>query len=119
MPQKAEYWSLSEKKVRKLQEKVLIQGQLAWDQLKPYGFTNWNSVKGWIGCWIERTSGATRAIFSIQLEQEEPLRFRVSLELPNENKTDEVVFLRDFDSIESLESSLPEIMTDVKVCIAG
>lgn len=116
VPEKAEYWSLNERKVRELKERVLVQGQIAWDYLKPLGFTTWHVVDGWIGCWIERKREASTDSFIVQLEQETPLRFRVWMKTriskPSKDEAP-LSFSRTFDSITSLETDLPKMMKEV------
>jgi len=118
MPEKAEYWSLDPQKARDLRKRVLIQGQLVWDQLKPLGFTFWQASEGWIGCWVERKVGTTIASFKIQLESEEPVRFSTQLKLQHPNTEDQILMSRSFDSITSLEANLPRLMDDVLARLA-
>jgi hypothetical protein len=115
MPEQAEY-SLNGRKVRELRERVLVQGQKAWEKLKPFGFTSWHEKEGWIGCWVERNAGDSSTSFGIQLDQEDPIRFRVDLNVLSTTPTKEqphVSFSRTFDSIASLETELPDVMKEV------
>jgi hypothetical protein len=115
MPEKAEYWSMDPRKVRDLRSRLLTQGQLAWDQLKPHGFTLWHASAGWIGCWVERRHSTTTTSFKIQLESEDPVRFNAQLKVvhPNTDREDQILLSRSFESITSLEANLPSLMNDV------
>lgn len=98
--------------VRELRDKVLVQGQKAWEYLKPSGFTTWHEEDGWIGCWMERKRGSAIDSFSIQLDQEDPIRFRIEMKTASKLHSS---FSRTFDSIESLETDLPGMMKEVLV----
>lgn len=116
MPENPEYWTLNPRKVRELREQVLIQGQFAWDVLKPHGFTDWHIADGWIGCWIERKRATCTDMFGIQLYHESPLCFHVALKsVPEHPKASQSISLvsRTYDTIASLRTHLPELMKEV------
>jgi hypothetical protein len=115
MPERAEY-SLNGRKVRELRQQLLVLGQRAWDQLKPMGFTQWNETEGWIGCWMERKRGDHTDSFSIQLEHEEPLSFRIELKLASMSPNRDLLqpsFTRTFETITSLLAEFPKVMWTV------
>jgi hypothetical protein len=120
MPKKAEYWSLNEREVRQLREKTLVQGQRVWDVLKPYGFTDWHTDDGWIGCWVERKRRVTTALLGVVLENEEPLRFNINLKEWHKVKTgidEQILLTESYDSLASLEADLPRVMQAVVALI--
>ncbi|MBL7953659.1 MAG: hypothetical protein JNJ91_01380 [Flavobacteriales bacterium] len=118
MSEKAEYSSFNGRKVLELRDKVLVLGQRAWEHLKPFGFTNWHETDGWIGCWMERKHGSVIDTFCIQLDREDPIRFRVAVKTAPKSSTEDKSqssFSRTFASIQSLETDLPEMMKEVLV----
>jgi len=100
---KAEYWGLSNHDFKRIKRAMTILGQRLFDNLKPLGFTRYESFEDYLGFTIVKDQNRVLTSVGVYLKRENPIEYEISTQIYDKNQKDgETTILDRLDSLDEL-----------------